>query len=127
PKAVGFFDTCLGKAWGAEIKELYKRKIHVVSVHSVETAGFEPRQRPEYQAAFDFAKAYAQRDIKLNGGCPKPHPGAKLRKHAFNCAGTHDGLARAFVVDTGEGEAAHGALLPVALRYFVSEYVAKAR
>jgi hypothetical protein len=125
PRAVGFFDTCLGKAWGAEVKELYRRGMHAVSVHSVETAGFEPRQKPEYQAGFDFAQAYAQRDIRLNGGCPKPHPGDRLRKQKFNCAGTRDGLARAFVVDTGEGEAAHTALLPVALRYFILEYVAK--
>ena len=122
PKAVGFFDTCLGRGWQNEIKRLQKLKIETINIHSVETAGFRPRQRPEYQSTFDFGRAYGPLGLKPVT-CPVKHPGKRLRDQRFRCSATGDGTIVAFVVDTGEGQPAHEALLPVAIRYFLIEHI----
>ncbi len=124
PRAVGFFDTCLGRGWQSEIRELKRKKIATVNVHSVETAGFRPRQRPEYQSDFDFGRAYGPLGIEPVK-CPKKHPGDKLRNQKYRCAATSDGVIRSFVVDTGEGAKAHSAAVPVGLRYLLNEFVGK--
>jgi hypothetical protein len=126
PKAVGFFDTCLGRGWQEEIPRLRKRGVATVNVHSVETAAFRPRQRPEYQSAFDFGRAYRPLGIDPVK-CPASHPGERLRDQEYRCAATPDGVVRSFVVDTGEGVEAHRALLPVALRYFLAEFIGPSR
>ncbi len=124
PRAVGFFDTCLGRGWQEEIPRLQQKKITTVNIHSVETAGFRPRQRPEYQSWFDFGRAYGP--LKIHPAkCPARHPGKKLRDQKYRCAATDDGIIRSFVVDTGEGVEAHRELLPVAIRYFLTELVGK--
>ncbi|MCP4602870.1 MAG: hypothetical protein GY847_20530 [Proteobacteria bacterium] len=124
PRAVGFFDTCLGRGWQREIRELKRQKIATVNVHSVETAGFRPRQRPEYQPDFDFGRAYGPLGIEPIE-CSKKHPGDKLRNQKYRCAATSDGVIRSFIVDTGEGPKAHSAAVPVGLRYFLKEFARK--
>jgi hypothetical protein len=125
PAAVGFFDTCLGAGWRDEIGALRKAKIPTVDIRSVETAGFSPRQRPEYQAAFDFGRAYAPEGLG-KVACKGPHPGERLRSQPFKCAATPDRIVRAFVVDTGEGEQAHHDVVGPAIEFFLTE-VAKLR
>lgn len=120
PKAVGFFDTCLGDGWKAALRELRDARIRAVDIRSVETAGFSPRQRPEYQSGFDFGRAYAPEGL-AKVKCPDARPGERLRDQPFRCAATGDGLVRAFVVDTGEGEEAHRALVAPAMEYFLEE------
>ncbi len=122
PKAVGYFDTCLGKTWQKEIKRLEKKKIKAVNIHSVETAGFRPKQRPEYQHTFDFGRAFGPLGIKPVD-CPETHPGEKLRDQPYKCAATQSGTVEGFVVDTGEGLPAHQALVEVAVRYFLKRFV----
>ena len=126
PKAVGFFDTCLGKGWQAEIGRLRKKGIRTINIHSVETAGFRPKQRPEYQSNFDFGRAYKPLGMKPVS-CSNIHPGEELRDQPYRCAATDDGWIGGFVVDTGEGQAAHEALLRVALRYFLLNLVGLSR
>ncbi len=121
-KGVGFFDTCLGDEWQEAIRQLRRRKIPTVNIHSVETAGFRPRQRPEYQSGFDFGRAYEPLGLKPVA-CPATHPGSRLRKQPYRCAATEDGIITAFVVDSGEGKTAHEALLPIAIRYFLSKFL----
>jgi hypothetical protein len=123
PDGVGFFDTCLGKNWQQEVKQLQKAGVKTFNIHSVETAGFKPKQRPEYQANFDFGRAYAPLGIEPVP-CPKVHPGARLRKLPYRCSATSDGLIQSFVVDTGEGEAAHKAILEPAITYFLKYFLA---
>jgi hypothetical protein len=126
PKKVGFFDTCLGTGWQKEIGILKKRQIGTINIHSVETAGFRPRQRPEYQASFDFGRAYRPLGLRPIP-CQKTYPGARLRDQPYRCAATEDGVIKGFVVDTGEGVEAHEAVLAVALRYFLMQEVGLAR
>ena len=122
PANVGFFDTCLGKGWQTEIRALHNRKIPTINIHSVETAGFRPKQHPEYRSDFDFGRAYGPVGMSPVT-CEGPHPGQHLRNQPFRCAATKDGVIRGFVVDTGEGQAAHEAVLTVAFRYFLQEVV----
>lgn len=124
PKAVGFFDTCLGTGWQSEIKALKKAGIRTVNMHSVETAGFRPRQRPEYQADFDFGRAYGPLGIRPVN-CPESLPEAPLREQPYRCAADASGKIEAFVVDTGQGVEAHTRLLPEALRYFLRRFVSR--
>jgi hypothetical protein len=123
PAAVGFFDTCLGAGWREEVLALRKAHIPTLMVHSVETAGFVPRQPHEYLSTFDFGRAYAPVGLAASA-CPKHLPERPLRQQPFQCASDREGIARALVVDTGEGEAGHNAALPVALAYFLREYLA---
>ena len=120
PAAVGFFDTCLGAGWREALGALRKAKIPTVDIRSVETAGFSPRPRPEYQASFDFGRAYAPEGFEKIA-CDGPHPGRRLRDQPFKCAATADGVLRAFVVDTGEGEQAHRDVVAPALEFFLKE------
>ena len=120
PAAVGFFDTCLGAGWREALGALRKAKIPTVDIRSVETAGFSPRQRPEYQASFDFGRAYAPEGLEAVA-CAGPHPGARLRDQPFRCAKTADGIVRAFVVDTGQGEQAHRDVVAPAVEFFLEE------
>jgi hypothetical protein len=55
--------------------------------------------------------------------CPERGPDAPLRSQPYQCAADPDGIARAFLVDTGEGEEAHNALVGVALSYFLREHL----
>lgn len=122
PRAVGFIDTCLGKGWQSALKKLRKRKIEALNVHTVETAGFRPKQRPEYQSWFDFGRAYGP--VGMNPiPCPKRTPGKKLRDQKYRCAASPDGLVRGFVVDAGEGVEAHRAIVAIGMRYFLDEYL----
>ena len=121
PKAVGFFDTCLGKGWRQELSYLRKAHIKTVNIHSVETAGFKPRQRPEYQSGFNFGRAYKPEGLKPIK-CPSTHPGLKLRTQKFKCAATDDKIIHAFIVDSGEGQEAHMALIKPAVRYFLVHF-----
>ena len=122
PAAVGFFDTCLGAGWQKEVIALRKAKIPTWMLHSVETAGFTPRQAVEYQTTFDFGRAYAPVGLEPSA-CPDRLPEKTLRQQPFRCASDKDGITRALVVDTGEGEQAHNALVPVALGFFLREYL----
>ena len=121
PRAVGFFDTCLGKGWVKEIAHLEKAGIRTLNVHSVETAGFKPRQRPEYQSTFDFGRAYGPAGMKPVS-CPAVHPGAALRDQEFRCARSESGLTEGFVVDSGEGADAHRAIVEPAVRFFLAVF-----
>ncbi|MCP4198235.1 MAG: hypothetical protein GY762_13880 [Proteobacteria bacterium] len=122
PKAVGFFDTCLGKGWQEEIGRLRDKGIPALNIHSVETAGFRPKQRPEYQEWFDFGRAYAPLGL-APVPCPENHPGEKLREQVYRCAATADGVVEGFVVDTGEGLDAHRGALSVGTGYFLKKYL----
>jgi hypothetical protein len=122
PSAVGFFDTCLGKGWQKAIKKLRDRKTKTLNIHSVETAGFRPRQRPEYQSKFDFGRAFGPVGMKPVS-CPASHPGEKLRDQPYRCAATPDGVVEGYVVDTGEGKVAHEVVLKVAVRYFLTRFI----
>ena len=104
------------------MKQLQKAGVKTFNIHSVETAGFKPKQRPEYQANFDFGRAYAPLGIEPVP-CPKVHPGTRLRKLPYRCSATSDGLIQSFVVDTGEGEAAHKAILEPAITYFLKYFL----
>jgi hypothetical protein len=122
PRAVGFFDTCLGAGWRDEIAALRAERIATLVIHSVETAGFVPRQPREYLSDFDFGRPYAAVGL-APGPCPQHLPDVALRPRPFRCSADDDGIVKAFVVDTGEGETAHEAVVPVALTYFLREYL----
>jgi hypothetical protein len=122
PKAVGYFDTCIGQGWADEIKRLRQRGVRVLNVHSVETAGFVPKQTPEYQSTFDFGRAYKPAGMKPVD-CPKNHPGVRLRDQKYRCAASKDGLLKAFVIDSGQGKEAHRNVLVPAIRYFLVDFV----
>ncbi len=124
PKAVGFFDTCLGNGWQQAINSLSREKVNTVTIHSVETAGFRPKQRPEYQADFDFGKAFKPLNL-LPSSCPSMLPDAPLKNHTYKCSASSDRTIEALMVDTGEGQQAHADLLPIALKYFITRFVAK--
>jgi hypothetical protein len=126
PAAVGFFDTCLGAGWQNEIRELERARVPVSILQSVETAGVQPRQLREYDGRYDFGTVF--RSVGLAPvECPSHVPDAPLRSQAFRCAADANGLTRAFVVDTGEGDEAHNALVSVAIAYFLREHLPRAR
>jgi hypothetical protein len=123
PRAVGFFDTCVGPGFLQEVRTLAKMRIPTLIIHSVETAGFSPRQPIEYEADFDFGEVYSNIGL-FAVKCPPFLPDAPLRKLAFRCATNDAATTQAFVVDTGQGEKAHEALVPVAFSYFLRKYLA---
>jgi hypothetical protein len=120
--AVGFFDTCVGAGFLQQVKTLERNRTPTLIMHSVETAGFQPRQTVEYDAHFDFGKVYSTIGLH-RATCPQRLPEAPLRDLDFHCATNDAGTMLALVVDTGQGEKAHEALVPVALRYFLQEYL----
>ena len=122
PSAVGFFDTCVGVGFRESVRELERRGVPTLIMHSVETAGFQPREPTEYESQFDFEKVYSKVGLSP-AACPERLPDAPLRKLAYRCATNQNATVRALVIDTGEGEKAHEALVPVALRYFLIEYL----
>ena len=122
PSAVGFFDTCVGAGFLESVRELGRRGVPTFIAHSVETAGYQPREPTEYESHFDFGKVYSKVGL-LPTACPERLPDAPLRKLEYRCAANPSGTVRALVIDTGEGEKAHEALVPVALRYFLMEYL----
>ena len=122
PSAVGFFDTCVGAGFAQQVRALSKAGVPTLIVHSVETAGFQPRQPVEYDANFDFGRVYSS--IGLHAApCPSSLPEAPLRQLQFRCAINDTATTHALVIDTGKGEKAHEAIVPVALRYFLRTYL----
>jgi hypothetical protein len=122
PSAVGFFDTCIGPGFIDSVTELLRKRIPTLIVHSVETAGYRPKQRTEYLSSFDFGKVY--RKVGLSpSACPNQLPDVPLRELEARCSTDETQNTLALVVDTGEGEAAHNAVVPVALRYFLRRYL----
>lgn len=122
PTAVGFFDTCVGAGFVQQARALAKLGVPTLIIHSVETAGSQPRQPSEYDANFDFGRVYTR--IGLHAApCPTFLPDAPLRRLPFRCAINDTATTQALVIDTGAGEKAHEALVPVALRYFLSRYL----
>jgi hypothetical protein len=122
PAAVGFFDTCLGSGWRDEIHALRQAGVPTSILQSVETAGVQPRHLREYDGRYDFGPVFRGAGL-APVACPAQLPDARLRPQPYRCAADAAGLARAFLVDTGEGEEAHNALVPVALDYFLREHV----
>lgn len=122
PKAVGFFDTCVGAGFSQAVAELQARGIPTLILHSVETAGFRPRQPMEYDAHFDFGKVYSRIGLRPCA-CPARLPEVPLRSLAFRCAQNDASTTRALVLDTGVGEKAHDAVVKVGMRYFLREYL----
>jgi hypothetical protein len=123
PTAVGFFDTCVGPSFAREVAELRRAHVPTLIVHSLETAGFRPRPPTEYLSSFDFGRVYAPLGLVPSPDCPGRLPEAPLRAQPYRCSSDPEGTTRAFVVDTGEGEQGHNAVVPVALRYFLREFV----
>jgi hypothetical protein len=126
PSAVGFFDTCLGSGFVDSATELLQRKIPTLIVHSVETAGYRPKQKTEYLSSFDFGRVYRKIGLKPSV-CPRQLPEVPLRVLEARCSADETQNTLALVVDTGEGEAAHNAVVPVALRYFLRKYLQGSR
>ena len=122
PKAVGFFDTCLGSGWRDEIRALKRAHVRTLVVQGVETAGVQPRHLREYDGRFDFGRVFGPLGLAPTE-CPTRLPDAPLRPQPFHCSSDPDHDVQAFIIDTGEGEAAHNALVPIALAYFLREYV----
>jgi hypothetical protein len=125
PKGVGFFDTCLGAGWREEVQTLRRAKVPTLLIHSVETAGVVPRQAREYLSTFDFGQVYAIAGLHPVD-CTEPLPDVPLRPRSFRCTADVAGVAHGFIIDTGEGEAAHEAVVPVALSYFLRRYLPSA-
>jgi hypothetical protein len=122
PVAVGFFDTCLGAGWRDEIRALQRERVPTSILQSVETAGVQPRHLREYDGRYDFGQVF--RTVGLAPvTCPSHLPAAPLRPQPYRCAADADGLVRGFLVDTGEGDEAHNALVGVALAYFLREHL----
>ncbi len=122
PTAVGFFDTCVGTGFVQQARALAQLGVPTLIIHSVETAGFHPRQPAEYDANFDFGKVYSSIGLHA-ASCPALLPEAPLRRLPFRCATNDTATTQALVVDTGDGERAHEALVPLAMRYFLREYL----
>jgi hypothetical protein len=122
PAAVGFFDTCLGRGWRDEVDRLRAARIPTLLVHSLETAAFVPRQATEYLSTFDFGRAYGPAGLAPIE-CPAELPRAPLRAGPFRCSADAERITRGFIVDSGEGEEGHNALVPIALEYFLRTYV----
>jgi hypothetical protein len=125
PAAVGFFDTCLGRGWRDEVERLQKARIPTLLVHGLETAAFVPKQTTEYLSTFDFGRAYGPAGL-APVECPSELPRAPLRTQPFRCSADPERVTRGFVVDSGEGEEGHNALVPIALEYFLRAYVGPA-
>lgn len=124
PAAVAFVDTCVGDGWAREILDLRAAHVPTLVVHSVETAGFRPRPAREYLTDFDFGKVDAPLGL-VPGACPERQPSVPLRAQRFRCSSDPTGTTRGFVIDSGSGEAGHNAAVPVALAYFLREYVGR--
>ena len=122
PAAVGFFDTCLGRGWRDEVQRLREARIPTLMIHSLETAGFSPRQPTEYSPTFDFGRAYGPAGLAPSA-CPTELPRAPLRDQPFRCAADDQGVTRGLIVDSGEGERGHNALVPIALEYFLKQFI----
>ncbi len=122
PSAVAFLDTCVGPDLGRAVRALREASIPTFLLHSVETAGFARRQPTEYMASFDFGQVYRPMGIAPIS-CDDTKPLHPLRDQPFRCAASPDGIVRAFVIDTGAGEAAHEEALLVGLRYFLSRAI----
>jgi hypothetical protein len=123
PAAVGFFDTCVGAGFGQEVRELERARVPTLIMHSVETAGFRPRPPTEYLPTFDFGQVYGPLGLRPSEDCPGRLPEVPLRPQPYRCASDTQGTTRAFVVDTGKGQEGHDAVVPVALRYFLRQFV----
>jgi hypothetical protein len=122
PSAVGFFDTCLGPAWRDEVQRLREARIPTLLAHSLETAAFTPRQATEYSSTFDFGRAYGPAGLSPSA-CPDPLPSAPLRDQPFRCSADRQGTTQGLIIDSGEGEEGHNALVPIALEYFLKRYI----
>jgi hypothetical protein len=122
PAAVGFFDTCVGAGFGHEVRALRKERVPTLIIHSVETAGFRPRPPLEYWPKFNFGKVYGPLGLEPKEDCTAPLPDVPLRDQPYRCASDPDGIVRAFVVDTGEGQEGHDAVVPPALRFFLRQF-----
>ena len=122
PSAVGFFDTCLGAGWRDEVQRLREAHVPTLLVHSLETAAFSPRQATEYLSTFDFGRAYGPAGLSPSA-CPDRLPSAPLRNQPFRCSADGQGTTQGLIVDSGEGEEGHNALVPIALEYFLKTYV----
>jgi hypothetical protein len=122
PEAVGFFDTCLGRDWQEEVEHLGAARIPTLLIHSVETAGFSPRQPTEYMSTFDFGRAYGPLGLAPSE-CPTVKPSAPFRDQPFHCSADELGIVKGLIVDTGEGEEGHNAIVPIALEYFLSRHL----
>ena len=122
PAAVGFFDTCLGSGWREEVQRLRAAHVPTLLMHSLETAAFSPRQSAEYLSTFDFGRAYGPAGLAPSA-CPDELPKAKLRDQPFRCSSDRQGTTQGLIVDSGEGEEGHNALVPIALEYFLKRYV----
>jgi hypothetical protein len=123
PLAVGFFDTCLGAGWRDEVRALARARIPTAILQSVETAGVQPRHLREYDGRYDFGPVFSTVGLAPID-CPAAAPDAPLRPQPYRCAADVGGIVRAFIVDTGEGEEAHNALVGVALAYFLRAHLA---
>jgi len=124
PTAVGFFDTCLGPGWRDEVQRLRAARVPTLLMHSLETAAFSPRQATEYLPTFDFGRAYGPAGLSP-AACPTELPSARLRDQPYRCSADERGITRGLIVDSGEGEEGHNALVPIALEYFLKQYVGK--
>lgn len=122
--AVGFFDTCIGPGLVRAVQKLTRKKIPTLVMHSVETAGVRPRRAVEYDSDFDFGSVYGAMGLAPSA-CPSHLPEVPLRSQPYRCAANASGSTRALVVDTGTGERAHNAIVKVAMRYFLEEYLPK--
>lgn len=127
PRAVGFFDTCVGPGLGQAVRALRRAEVPTLLLHSVETAGFRPRPPVEYVPDFDFGRVYRPLGLEPLAQCPTELPEAPLRSLPYRCAADAQGITRALVVDTGEGQEGHDAVVPVAVRYFLRQHLAPTR
>ena len=124
PVAVGFFDTCVGAGFVSAARALDVKGVATLIMHSVETAGSRPRHAVEYDAAFDFGRVYAAMGLRPVS-CPTVLPEVPLRQSPYKCASSSGATTLALLVDTGNGERAHEALVPVAARYFMRRYLSQ--
>jgi hypothetical protein len=122
PAAVGFFDTCLGRGWREEVMRLREARIPTLMIHSLETAAFSPRQPTEYSPTFDFGRAYGPAGLS-SVDCPAELPRAPLRAQPYRCSADEQQITRGFIIDTGVGEEGHNAVVPIALEYFLQQFV----
>jgi hypothetical protein len=83
----------------------------------------QPRHLREYDGRYDFGPVFQTVGL-APVACPERLPLAPLRPQPYRCSAYADGLVRGFLVDTGEGEEAHNALVSVALAYFFREHLA---
>ena len=122
PAAVGFFDTCLGQGWRDEVQRLRGARVPTLLIHSLETAAFSPKQPMEYSPTFDFGRAYGPAGLSAID-CPTELPRAPLRAQPYRCSADDQRITRGFIIDSGEGEEGHNAVVPIALEYFLRQFV----